>query len=124
MMALEPPESLQGVVVVLHDTAISVEAVQGKIVVYDSEFFDLPGMQTLLRDGAAAVIAPASEQIYEHWTEFAGRPPGRTQVTGVERRPGLRVGLSIFAKPEAMAALRAMGEGQARLEGPRGPLRT
>ncbi len=124
MIALEAPESLAGPIMVVRDAQATAAAVLGKVVVYDSAFFDLPGVQTLLREGAVAVVAPASEQIDEHWTEFAARAPGRTQVVGVDGRPGLRDGLSIFVKPDAMAALRAMGEGQAQLDAPRGPPKT
>jgi aminopeptidase YwaD len=124
MVALEAPEALAAPMIVLHDTQVAADAVKGKMVVYDSAFFDLPGVQLLLRMGAVAVISPASEQIYEHWAEFAARPPGRTQVVGVARRPSLQTGLSIFAKAEGMAALRALGEGQAKLEAPRGEPRS
>lgn len=124
MVALEAPETLAAPMIVVRDTQVAPEAVRGKVVVYDSAFFDLPGVQGLLRSGAVAVISPASEQIYEHWTEFAVRPPGRTQIVGAPRRPSLQAGLSIFAKAEGMAALRALGEGQARLDAPRGEPRS
>ena len=124
MVALEAPETLAAPMILLHDTQVAAEAVSGKVVVYDSAFFDLPGVQNLLRLGAVAVISPASEQIYEHWTEFAVRPPGRTEIVGAPRHPSLQAGLSIFATAEGMAALRALGEGQARLDAPRGAPRS
>ena len=59
--------------------------VRGKVVVFDTPIHDLPGVQGLLRAGAAAVIAPANEQVTEHWDELAARPPGRTEVVASSR---------------------------------------
>jgi len=123
MIAFEAPVSLAGAIVVVTDSKADPETIKGKIVVFDTPIHDLPGVQTLLRAGAAAVIAPANDQISEHWDELAARPPGRTQITGVEPRPSSKLGVSIFAKPEAMAALRGVAGGEARLDAPRGPPR-
>jgi aminopeptidase YwaD len=123
MVALEPPPALEAPFVRLTDAHVAPEAVAGKIVVYDSSIYDAPGVQGLLRAGAAAVLTPASDVIEAHWTELAGRPPGRTQIAGVERRAPRRTGVTIFAKPEALAALRGLPEGQARLDAPQGPPR-
>ena len=123
ILVLEPPESLAGPLVVVTDAHAPPETVQGKVVVFDTPIHDLPGIQTLLRAGAAAVIAPATEQVTEHWDEFAVRPPGRTQVTGVARSTRPALGTTIFAKPDAMQALRALAGGEAQLTAPRGPPR-
>ncbi len=121
IIALEAPASLEGPLVVVTDSKASADVVKGKIVVFDTPIHDLPGVQTLLHSGAAAVIAPANDQIVEHWDELAVRPPGRTEITGIEHRPGPALGVSIFARPDAMKALRDLAGGQARLDAPRGP---
>ena len=120
VLVLEPPEALSGPLVVVTDSRVAPEMVQGKIVVFDTPIHDLPGVQILLRAGAAAVIAPANEQVTEHWDELAARGPGRTQVVGVtQRAAGPRLGTTIFATPEGMQKLRAMAGGEATLNAPR-----
>jgi aminopeptidase YwaD len=121
MIAFEAPAALEGPLVVVTDSKAGAEVVKGKVVVFDTPIHDLPGVQTLLHSGAVAVIAPANDQINEHWDELAARPPGRTEITGIEHRPGSALGISIFAKPDAMKALRNLAGGQARLDAPRGP---
>ena len=123
MVALEPPPALEAPFVRLTDAHVAPEAVAGRIVVYDSAIYDAPGVQGLLRAGAVAVLTPASDAIQAHWDELAGRAPGRTQIAGVERRGSRRTGVTIFAKPDALRALRALPEGQARLDAPQGPPR-
>lgn len=120
IVILEPPEALSGPLVVVTDAHVAPEAVQGKLVVFDTPIHDLPGVQTLLKAGAAAVIAPANEQVTEHWDELAARGPGRTQVEGVSRPGGARLGATIFATPDGMQKLRAMNGGEASLNAPRG----
>ncbi|MBS0333459.1 MAG: M28 family peptidase [Proteobacteria bacterium] len=124
MAAMEPPPSLRGPLVRLTDPHVAPEAVKGRVVAYDSPIYDPPGVQSLLRAGAAAVIAPASDQVLEHWDDLSARPPGRTQVAGVERRAGPARGVAIFAKAEAMAALRKLDGGEATLSAPQGPPKT
>ncbi|MGZ3377860.1 MAG: M28 family metallopeptidase [Phenylobacterium sp.] len=123
IVVLEPPEALSGPLVVVSDARVAPETIQGRVVVFDTPIHDLPGVQILLRAGAAAVIAPANEQVSEHWDELAARGPGRTQVSGVEPRPGPKLGATIFATPEGMQKLRAMNGGEAQLSAPRGPPR-
>lgn len=119
IIALDPPQAWTGPLVVITD-AHAAGDVTGKAVVYDSPIYDAPGVQALLRAGAAVVVAPANDQILQRWNQFAERPPGRTQVAGVERRASPRSGVTIFARAEAMAALRRLGDGVARLEAPLG----
>jgi aminopeptidase YwaD len=121
--AMQPPPSLQAPFIRLTDAHAAPEAVKGKIVIYDSAIYDAPGVQGLLRAGAAAVIAPASDEILTHWDDLSTRPPGRTQIAGVERRAGRTSGVTIFAKADAMAALRKLEPGDARLDAPQGPPR-
>ena len=120
IIVLEPPEAMAGPLVVVTDAHVSPETVQGKVVVFDTPIHDLPGVQILLKAGAAAVVAPANEQVSEHWDELAARGPGRAQVTGVDERRASKLGATIFATPEGMQKLRAMGGGEASLNAPRG----
>lgn len=119
IIAMEPPEALEAPTILLTDAKAATNAVQGKVVVYDSALFDLPGIQMLLRAGAVAVISPVSDQITRHWNELAIRSPGGTQVQGVEIHEPPLSGVTIYAKPETMAALRRLGEGVAHLTAPR-----
>jgi aminopeptidase YwaD len=122
--AMEPPPSLQAPFIRLTDaSAAAPEAVKGKIVIYDSAIYDAPGVQGLLRAGAAAVVTPASDMILTHWDDLSTRPPGRTRIAGVERRAGRSTGVTIFAKADTMAALRKLEPGEARLDAPQGPPR-
>jgi hypothetical protein len=123
MAAMEPPPTLQAPFIRLTDGHATPEAVAGKIVIYDSPIYDAPGVQGLLRAGAAAVITPASDVILTHWDELSTRPPGRTQIAGVERRAGRTAGATIFVTADAMAALRKLEPGEARLDAPQGPPR-
>ncbi|HZZ32179.1 MAG TPA: M28 family peptidase [Phenylobacterium sp.] len=124
MAAMEPPPTLQAPFIRLTDAqAAPPEAVTGKMVIYDSPIYDAPGVQGLLHAGAAAVITPASDAILTHWDDLSTRPPGRTQIAGVERRAGRTAGVTIFVKAEAMAALRKLEPGEARLDAPQGPPR-
>ena len=120
MLAMEPPETLAAPLIRLTDAHAAPDAVKGKVVVYDSPVFDSPGIQTLLRAGATAVITPVSDQITQRWDALAARPPGPTQVQGIPETGGPARGVTIFAKPETMAALRAITDGEARLAAPRG----
>lgn len=124
MIAVQPPETLEGPVLRVVDARADPAAIRGKLVVYDSSVFDPPGIRTLLKAGAAAVISPASDQIVSRWTDLAARPPGPTQIEGVQGAPPTALGPAIYATSEAMAQLRSLGEGAtARLSAPRGPLR-
>ena len=119
IIAVEPPQAWTGPLTVISDARAAGD-VKGKAVVYDSPIWDPPGVQLLLRAGAAAVITTANDQILARWDQLADRSPGRTQIVGVERRAGQRPGVTIFAKAEAMAALRHLGPGDARLDAPLG----
>ena len=120
IVAMEPPEALQATIVRVTEARPAAETVKGKVVIYDSQVFDQPGIQALLRAGAVAVVSPVSDQITQHWTELAIRPPGHTQVSGIPAGEPAPLGVTIFAKPETMAALRSVHDGDARLAAPRG----
>jgi aminopeptidase YwaD len=124
LIAVQPPEALEAPVVRVIDAHADPAVVRGKVVVYDSSVFDPPGIRALQKAGAAAVVSPASDQIVSRWKDLARRPPAPTQIVGVERAPPTALGPAIYATGEAMAQLRALGEGaSAKLSAPRGPVR-
>ena len=124
MVALEPPEALAAPLLALTDAEhTDLSAVKGRLVIYDSPIFDAPGVQALLKAGAAAVVSPASDQVLKRWDSLVARPPGRTVVQGVERAEVEPRGVTVFAKAETMAALRKLGPGEGKLTAPRGPPR-
>jgi hypothetical protein len=121
MIALDPPVSADGPLVTVVDAKAAGD-VKGKVVLYDSPIFDPPGVQALRQAGAVAVIAPANDPLLARWGQLAQRPPGRTRISGVESgRPPL--GTLIYARAEAIAALRKLPPAQARLDAPQGPPR-
>ncbi|MBS0364164.1 MAG: M28 family peptidase [Proteobacteria bacterium] len=121
IVAMNPPPVIAGPLVKVTDARTAGD-VKGKVVLYDSPIYDAPGVRALQQAGAAVVIGPANDQVLEHWAELAARPPGATQVVGVERRMGPRP--VVFARAEAIAALRRLPDGgAARLDAPQGPPR-
>ena len=123
MVALEPPSTLAAPLLKVPDAHAAPEVVKGRTVLFDSAVYDQPGVQALLRAGAAAVITPASDQVLARWSQLADRP-GRTRVVGVERRQESGGAVVVFARAEAIAALRKAPDGaQVRLEAPQAPPR-
>ncbi len=120
IVAIQPPETLRAATLYLTDAKSATEAIKGKVVIYDSAFFDQPGIQALLGAGALAVISPLSDQNAQHWNELSTRSPGRTRVVGVESPEPAPIGATIYATPQTMAALRHIGQGEAQLTAPRG----
>jgi hypothetical protein len=91
-----------------------VDAAAGKIAVYDAPF-DPKAVGLFFKAGAVAVVTQAPDQVLEHWDQLSSRPPPAASATG-----GAPHNL-VFARPEAIAALRA-AEGQAgAFAAPRGP---
>ena len=90
----------------------------GKVVVLDAAF-DPRLTGPMFRAGAVAVIAPAPGSVDGAWTELADRPPPGVEVIGAEDPPApLRT--TVFAKPEAYAAIRALAGQTATVSAPRG----
>jgi len=90
----------------------------GKIVVLDGAF-DPRITGPMFRAGALAVIVAAPESAIGAWGELADRPPPGVELIGVEGPPAT-FRTTIFAKPEAYAALRAAAGQTATLVAPRG----
>jgi hypothetical protein len=110
IVILTPAPEAAGEVVVLGVTADPSTAA-GKVVVLDAAFD--PRITTpLFRAGARAVIAPAPDNIAAAWGELADRPPPNEGTSAFRT--------TIFAKPEAYAALKAAAGQTLTLTAPRG----
>ena len=121
MIASDLPAVLDAQSLRVTDVQAATGLVAGKLVVMDTPEFDGRGLYALLQAGALAVVAPASPGVLAAWSSAAARAPGPTEVLGAEP-PAPRRGLPvIFVRPEAMAALRGVDGGTARLEAARGP---
>ena len=117
IVALSPAPEAAGPLLVM-DVASDVAAAAGKIVVLDGAF-DPRIAGPMFRAGALAVIAAAPESALGAWGELADRPPPGVELMGVEGPvPTFRT--TIFAKPEAHAALKAAAGQTATLAAPRG----
>lgn len=91
--------------------------VAGKVVVLDT--YDSRAGQ-MLRAGAAAVVVPAPEAILKSWSELAQRPPAGVEIDGIPATPPAPRPL-VFARPEALATIKAAVGQTATLAAPRGP---
>jgi aminopeptidase YwaD len=111
------PPSLEAPFVRIADPLAPLDDVKGKIVIYEPAV----GAAAVLKAGAAAVILRSGDTMQEHWNQLASRPPSRAQVVDGVRRPPAPPGLTIFVKPETLAALERFDAGVARLSAPRGP---
>ncbi|MBL8773599.1 MAG: M20/M25/M40 family metallo-hydrolase [Phenylobacterium sp.] len=120
IVTLDPADSVEAPLVRVGLAA--PEAAAGKMALYDAPY-DPKAVGVFLRAGAAAVIAPAPESVLRAWAQLAERGPRGVQILGVEEAPvpaQPRGPTVIFARPEALAQLRAL-EGQvARFAAPRG----
>ncbi|WP_296599225.1 M20/M25/M40 family metallo-hydrolase [Phenylobacterium sp.] len=117
IVILTPAPEVSGEVVVL-GVAADPAAAAGKVVVLDAAF-DPRITGPMFRAGALAVVAPAPENIAAAWGELASRPPPGVEVDGVEpERQTLRT--TVFARPEAYAAIRAAAGQTATISAPRG----
>jgi hypothetical protein len=67
-----------------------------------------------------AVVAEIPEAYLSAWGQLADRPPRGTQIVGGGAPPPPPTRAMIFAKAEAVAALKAMAGQEARLSAPRG----
>jgi aminopeptidase YwaD len=115
------PPALEALAIRVTDAQAASPTVAGKLVIYDSPTYDPAGMALLFRGGALAVVSPASGRMLAAWDQAAARPPGPTVVLGADPPPLPSGQVVIFARPEAMAALRGVTAGEARLSAPRGP---
>lgn len=118
MAAMNPPEALGAPMVRVTDTSGPLDAVKGKLVIFDPAAPNAAGPGLLSKAGAVAVVSVASGRILDHWSELANRP-ARIQIVGVEPRPSTNA-VTIFVKPEIMTALRSFTQGEATLAAPRG----
>jgi hypothetical protein len=117
MVAVSPPPTAEGDVVVVADPNAPLDAVQGKVVVLEG--VATPRYMQALNAGAALAVIAAPEDAIARWSVLAARPPAPTLVeaTPPPRAPQPPI---VFARPEVMAQLAAFAGGHARLAAPRG----
>ncbi|HEV2530125.1 M28 family metallopeptidase [Phenylobacterium sp.] len=121
MLVGAAPPALDAPAVRVTDAQAAAPNVAGELVIYDSPAFDPAGVASLFRSGALAVVSPPNARILAGWAQAVGRPPGPTVVLGADPPPMPSGQVIIIARPEAMAALRAVTAGEARLSAPRAP---
>lgn len=116
VLTLDPALSVSGPLAVVSEPA----AAAGKIAVLDAPY-DGKAVAALFAAGALAVITQPPAWALAGWSALAERGPGGVEIDGVESRfPPPPTRTTVFAKPEAMAALKALAGQAARIEAPRG----
>ncbi len=109
------PDSLEAQVVVAA-TGDAPAAYEGKLVVAE----DAPMVRQVMAGRPAAVVTPPQPGMAPFWDQMAARPPGPTQVEGLPPpRPPSPGPRTLYAKPETLAALKAMAGQTARMSAPR-----
>jgi aminopeptidase YwaD len=95
-------------------------AAAGKVALYDAPF-DPRAVNAFFAAGAVAVVTQAPDQLLKAWTQLAERSPSGVEIPGAGVAPPPPPTRStVFARPEAITALRAL-EGQvARIAAPHG----
>lgn len=96
------------------------DAAKGRIAVVDAPY-DAEVANALFAAGAVAVVAPATARILAAWDQLAARPPRGVEVLGAEAadEPARAPRTLIFAKPEAITALKAQAGQSGRFAAPR-----
>jgi hypothetical protein len=118
MVALEPAPSVTGPLVVADLTA-DPAALAGKVVVMEVPY-DPKAVGIFFQAGAVAIIVPANERVERAWAQLAERGPGGVEVVGAEPPRSTPVRTLVFAKPEAIAALKPLTGQTATVAAPRG----
>jgi hypothetical protein len=117
VVIMTPAAEASGEIIVLGVSA-DPAAAKGKVVVLDGAF-DPRLTAPMFRAGVVAVIAQAPDGVVDAWGELADRPPPGVEVIGAEQ-PQATFRTTVFAKPQAFSALRAMAGQTASLSAPRG----
>jgi hypothetical protein len=117
ILAIDAPLAVAGPIAVMAQDA-TPEAAAGKVAILDGPF-DPKAVAALQDAGALAVVAEIPEAYLSAWGQLADRPPRGTQIVG-EEAPAPPVRGMIFAKAEAVAALKTMTGQEARFSAPRG----
>jgi hypothetical protein len=121
MVARDLPVALSAPVVVLDPANAVAAAVGGKAVIYDAPF-DPQAIGKLIDHGAALVVSSAPDVYLQHWTDLIRNAPGHAIVVGAPAPPAPTGGI-VLVRPEVMASLRGLSDGQAQVEAPFGPPR-
>ncbi|MBX3483216.1 MAG: M20/M25/M40 family metallo-hydrolase [Phenylobacterium sp.] len=119
IVALEPGEAAGGPLALVGLAA--PEAAAGKVAVYDAPY-DPKAVAAFVRAGAAAVVVLAPERMLRAWDQLAARAPGGVEILGAEAgpAPAAPTQVVVFARPEAIARLKALEGQAARFAAPRG----
>jgi hypothetical protein len=118
MVGRDLPATLTAPTVVLDSDTAAAAPVGGKAVIYNGAFNpDVIGK--LIDHGAVLVVSGASEIYLEHWGDLTRNAPGRPIVVGAPR--AAPTGGIVLVRPEQMAALSALGDGEAQVDAAPGP---
>lgn len=115
MIVMRAPDALSAPLAVV----AKGEAAPGKIAVLDGPY-DPEAAVAVLASGAVGVIAEAPPGVISHWGQLADRPPPGTVIVGVDATVPPIDKAMIFARPEAMEALRVAAGSDAKLSAARG----
>jgi peptidase M28-like protein len=118
IVAMEPAPSVAGPLVVA-DLTTDPNAVAGKVVLMEVPY-DPRGVGIFFQAGAVAIVVPANDRVEKAWVQLAERGPGGVEIVGVEppRPPPTRT--LVFARPNAIAALKPLAGQIATVAAPRG----
>jgi aminopeptidase YwaD len=95
-------------------------AAAGKVALYDAAF-DPQAVGVFFAAGAVAVVTRASDKLLSAWIPLAERSPRGVEVIGTPGAPAPPpTRTTVYARPEAIAALRALQGQTVRITAPRG----
>jgi hypothetical protein len=117
IVIMTPAPEVAGELVVMNVAADAASAA-GKVVLLEGAF-DPRITGPMFRAGALAVIVAAPDSVAGAWGELADRPPPGVELVGVEAPPPT-FRTTVFAKPEAYAALKAAAGQTATVAAARG----
>ncbi|WP_293679332.1 M20/M25/M40 family metallo-hydrolase, partial [uncultured Phenylobacterium sp.] len=94
-------------------------AAAGKVALYDAPF-DPRAISAFYTAGAVAVVTRASDRLIGAWAQLAERSPSGVEILGTTvTPPALPTRSTVYARPEALAALRALEGQTVRITAPR-----
>jgi hypothetical protein len=112
VLVLDAAADVSGLVALV--ALADVDAAAGKIAVFDAPF-DPKAVGLFFKAGALAVVTQAPDQVLAHWDQLASRPPPAGGSTAGAPHT------LIFARPEALTALRAADGQSGVFAAPRAP---
>lgn len=95
-------------------------AAAGKVALYDAPY-DPRAVNAFYAAGAVAVVTRPPEQVVRGWAQLGERGPSGVEIVGVASTPTApSTRATVYARPEAIVALRALEGQAARVVAPRG----